>query len=127
MQEIMDSIMCSTYKDEERFIQIINTEIEKNKLESYPRFKKDCVKKECEKRYKAGQSEEKEALAMREVDMNELKSTIQKRNISNLEGLTGKIEKKYKKEMKSKGKSVPDFEEPSDEVFAAIQAKLMKK
>lgn len=139
IEEMMGMIMCSSYKDESRFIILLKSHIESKHIEEFSLFRKQCSKKMVEKRFKTGQDEEKEALDEKAINqdksgMDDLRSQILKRQNNRLESVIGSIEKKYKQDRntgkeKKKGKKNATymFEEPSDDIFNAIQAKIMKK
>lgn len=127
---IMECMLGSSYTDEPRFIKMIENEIKENGLMCYKKFITDCSKASRSKRLQAAQEERKEfdefekaEAEDEEKSLKELKMAIQKRGSDSIAHVTSIIEKKFKKDMLKDEK----FEEPSDEVFAALQAKLFGK
>lgn len=112
MNKILESIVCSTDDDYERFYDDLSKYIKNGELKKYPAFKK-LTKKQKEQRKKR-QAEEEESLA--ELIRNRRKTVAK-----DFKNLIHQLKDKYAEE---EGQS---FVEPSEEEFRRIQEELEKK
>jgi len=132
VEYIHEHIMASTYEDEPRFIEIINAAIKEGTVESYPRWKKDTSAKAIKVRKAAAEKEAKEAEeSMKELGLDkpingmsegDLGKLIRQRQQGRMDSLLEKLEAQAKSGGK-KGKR----KEPTDEEFAAAQARATGK
>ncbi|GAB1605007.1 dnaJ homolog subfamily C member 9-like [Argonauta hians] len=98
MGRIMENMMCSTYEDEPRFVNIIQGLIKQGKLQDFDNFLKEDTKKK-QKRRKRYEKEAKEAEEMKKKlglkNEDSLESQILKRRAGNFNSIISSLEAKY--------------------------------
>ncbi|XP_014778235.1 dnaJ homolog subfamily C member 9 [Octopus bimaculoides] len=103
MDRIMENMMCSTFEDEPRFVNIVQGLIKKKQLPNFEVFIKEDMKKK-HKRSKRFEMEAKEAEEMKKKlglnSENSLESQILKRRANNFNSTIASLEAKYCKSAK---------------------------
>lgn len=151
MQDILDSIMLCTEDDEERFAEMIETELKSNKeMKVYSQWKEYRTLKAAKPKKVESEVQKKKRLAKKDKEAKEADDLMamirnnkqQRAHGSGATSLTAKrerdfssliagLESKYSDAPKSKkGKKKPaqasseEMEEPSEEAFLAAQKRL---
>ncbi|KAF2021058.1 DnaJ-domain-containing protein [Aaosphaeria arxii CBS 175.79] len=145
LDSIYDVVMLSDIlEDDDRFRGIIDEEIEKGTIESFPRYAKltdsDRAKAKTKERKRRedfdvqhGKDAADKAKAKQRSkknntsDLGDLAALIQQRQKSRAGNFFDNLEAKYAPKSRSKKRATPmDEDEPSEEAFQAAQARLKK-
>ena len=122
IQAIVDTVLCARNEDENRFISIIQTEIDSGKLKEFRKFSADCSSKAKLKRKRDADREAKEAeelakelgLDKKGLKLNEnttedeLALMIQGRAQARFDAMIENIENKYASNSKKSSKAKKD-------------------